>query len=342
MEITSIRTHLLEHRLETAFESASTRFARRSHVLVELICDDGTTSECLGPARANAAIVETYANWLIGQNPLETEIWALLYNALRDQGQRGLAITALSGIDIALWDIKGKHFDVPVSTLLGGRFRTSVNAYATGSFKRDGVDRAEDNASEMAGHRDAGFHACKIKIGFDPDEDLRVIRAVREAIGSEMKLMIDANHGYDTIEAARVAAAEYGIDWFDEPVVPEQLGSYRAVRTRQPIPVAGGETSHTRCGTREPIETRSVDIIQPDLCGCGGFSEARKIADFASVSRMCGERRYRSRPRFNSWRQWCLIRRATGRSSPFSNSTEPITLSAKRLSRSRSNIRRAW
>ncbi|MEK1932795.1 MAG: mandelate racemase/muconate lactonizing enzyme family protein [Pararhizobium sp.] len=288
MKIASIRTHLLEYRLETAFESASMRFDRRSHVLVEVICDDGTTGwgECLGPARANAAIVETYANWLIGQNPLETEkIWALLYNALRDQGQRGLAITALSGIDIALWDIKGKHFDVPVSTLLGGRFRTSVKAYATGSFKRDGVDRVEDNASEMAGHRHAGFHACKIKIGFDPDEDLRVIKAVREAIGPGMKLMIDANHGYDTIEAVRVgrAAAEYGVDWFEEPVVPEQLGAYRAVRVGQPIPVAGGETWHTRWGMREPIETRSVDIIQPDICGCGGFSEARKIADFASV-----------------------------------------------------------
>lgn len=288
MKIASVRTHLLEYKLETAFESASMRFDKRSHVLVEVICDDGTTGwgECLGPARANAAIVETYANWLIGLNPLETEkIWALLYNALRDQGQRGLTITALSGVDIALWDIKGKHFGVPVSTLLGGRFRESVKAYATGSFKRDGVDRIEDNALEMASHRDAGFHACKIKIGFDPAQDLQVIRAVRDAIGSDMRLMIDANHGYDAIEAIRVghAAAEYEIDWFEEPVVPEQLSAYRDVRSKQPVPVAGGETWHTRWGMREPIETRCIDIVQPDLCGCGGFTEAKKIADFASV-----------------------------------------------------------
>lgn len=288
MKIALVRTHLLEYKLETAFESASMRFDKRSHVLVEVICDDGTTGwgECLGPARANAAVVETYANWLIGQNPLETEkIWAVLYNALRDQGQRGLTITALSGIDIALWDIKGKHFGVPVSTLLGGRFRESVKAYATGSFKRDGVDRIEDNASEMAAHRDAGFHACKIKIGFDPVEDLQVIKAVREAIGPDMRLMIDSNHGYDAIEAVRVgkAAAQYDIDWFEEPVVPEQLSGYRTVRAGQPIPVAGGETWHTRWGMREPIETRCVDILQPDLCGCGGFSEARKIADYAAL-----------------------------------------------------------
>ncbi|WP_349294726.1 mandelate racemase/muconate lactonizing enzyme family protein (plasmid) [Thioclava sp. 'Guangxiensis'] len=288
MKIVAVRTHLLDHRLATAFESASMRFDRRTHVLVEIECADGTIGwgECLGPARANAAVVAAYAQWLIGQNPLETEkIWAVLYNALRDQGQRGLTVTALSGIDIALWDIKGKHFGVPVSTLLGGRFRETVRAYATGSFKRDGVDRVEDNAAEMAGHREAGFHACKIKIGFDIEEDLRVIRAVREAIGPEMRLMIDANHGYDAIEAMRVgqAAAEYGIAWFEEPVVPEQLDAYRELRARQPIPLAGGETWHTRWGFREPIETRAVDIVQPDLAGCGGFTEARRIADLAEL-----------------------------------------------------------
>lgn len=288
MKIAAVRTHLLDHRLATAFESASMRFDRRSHVLVEIECDDGTIGwgECLGPARPNAAVVAAYANWLIGQNPLETEkIWAVLYNALRDQGQRGLTVTALSGIDIALWDIKGKHLGQPVSMLLGGRFRESIRAYATGSFKRDGVDRVEDNATEMAGHAAAGFHAGKIKIGFGVEEDLRVIRAVREAIGPEMRLMIDANHGYDAVEAIRLGnrAAEYDIDWFEEPVTPEHLAAYREVRAKQPIPVAGGETWHTRWGFREPLETRAVDIAQPDLCGCGGFTEAKRIADLASL-----------------------------------------------------------
>ena len=288
MKIADIRTHLLEHKLEVAFESASMRFDRRMHILVEVICDDGTVGwgECLGPARPNAAIVDAYKPWLIGQNPLETEkIWATCYNALRDQGQRGLTVTALSGIDIALWDIKGKHFGVPVSTLLGGRFRDSVRAYATGSFKRDGVDRVQDNAEEMAGHAAAGFHAAKVKIGFGIAEDLEVIRAVREAIGPDMRLMIDANHGYDPIEAIRLgkAAADYDIDWFEEPVTPEHLAAYRDVRAGQPIPVAGGETWHTRWGFREPLETRCVDIAQPDLCGVGGFTEAKRVGDLASV-----------------------------------------------------------
>ncbi|RVV97548.1 mandelate racemase/muconate lactonizing enzyme family protein [Mesobaculum littorinae] len=288
MRIVRVETHLLDHRLAVPFESASMRFDRRTHLLVEVECDDGTVGwgECLGPAGPNAAVVRAYAGRLIGADPLQTErIWAELYNALRDQGQRGLSVTALSGIDVALWDIKGKALGQPVSVLLGGRFRDRVRAYATGSFRRDGVDRVTDNAEEAAGHRAAGFHALKIKIGFGLAEDLRVIAAVREAIGPEMRLMIDGNHGYDTLEAIELGrrAADFDIDWFEEPVVPEHLAAYREVRARQPIPVAGGETWHTRWGFREPLESRAIDIAQPDLCGCGGFTEMRRIADMAAL-----------------------------------------------------------
>jgi D-galactarolactone cycloisomerase len=288
MRIAEVRSHVLDHPLERAFESASMRFTRRRHLLVEIVCDDGTAGwgECLGPALPNAAVVAEYANHLIGRDPLDTEIlWQELYNLLRDQGQRGLAVTALSGVDVALWDIKGKRFGVPVSVLLGGRLREIVRAYATGSFRRDGTDRIEDNARECAGHVEAGFHAVKIKIGFDPAEDVAVIKAVRAAIGPDARLMIDANHGYDAVEAIKVgkAAAEYDIDWFEEPVLPEQIGAYHAVRAGQPIPVAGGETWHGRFGFRDPLETRAVDIAQPDLCGTGGFTEMRRVADLASL-----------------------------------------------------------
>ncbi|WP_137155585.1 mandelate racemase/muconate lactonizing enzyme family protein [Rhizobium sp. FKL33] len=288
MKIAEVRTHLLDYRLPTPFESASMRFDRRAHVLVEIICDNGLTGwgECLGPARPNAAVVAAYRNWLIGENPLETEkIWARLYNALRDQGQRGLSVTALSGIDIALWDIKGKFFNAPISILLGGRFRDRVKAYATGSFKRDGVDRIADNAEEVARYKAEGFHAAKIKIGFGVREDLQVIRAVREAVGPEMRLMVDANHGYDALEAVRFgqAAAELDIDWFEEPVVPEQIGAYCDVRARQPIPVAGGETWHGRFAMKDPLERRAIDILQPDLAGTGGFTEARRVVDLAAL-----------------------------------------------------------
>ncbi|MEM7498590.1 MAG: mandelate racemase/muconate lactonizing enzyme family protein [Pseudomonadota bacterium] len=288
MKIASVHTHRLVHRLETAFESASARFETRDHLLVEIACDDGTVGwgECLGPAVLNAAVVEAYAPHLLGRDPLETEIlWQALYHRFRDQGQRGLSLTALSGIDIALWDIKGKRFGVPVSTLLGGRVREDVAAYATGGFRPAGGDRAACVAAECAGYRAEGFEATKIKIGFDLAEDLATIRAVREAIGPGMRLMIDANHGYDVTEAIALgrAAAAYDIDWFEEPVLPEQLGAYRAVRAGQPIPVAGGETWHGRFGFRDPFETRCLDIAQPDICGTGGFTEMRRIADMAAL-----------------------------------------------------------
>lgn len=288
MKIIKVTPHLLDYQLDTPFESASMRFERRQHLLVEIECDNGLVGwgECLGPAKPNAAVVNAYASHLLGRNPLDTEIlWQELYNLLRDQGQRGLTVTALSGIDVALWDIKGKHFGVPISVLLGGRIREQVKAYATGSFRRDGVDRVMDNANECYQHAKAGFHAVKIKIGFGVAEDLNVIKAVREAIGNEVKLMIDANHGYNVLEAVALGnqVAEYNIDWFEEPVIPEQLSAYREVRQKQPIPVAGGETWQGRFAFQQPLTTGCIDIAQPDLCGTGGFTEMRRIADMAAI-----------------------------------------------------------
>ncbi|MBM7069058.1 mandelate racemase/muconate lactonizing enzyme family protein [Actibacterium sp. 188UL27-1] len=289
MKIAAIQTHILEHKLDTAFESASARFDHRRHLLVEVTCEDGTTGwgECLGPPALNAAVINHYKPVFLGADPLRTEpLWLQAYNLLRDQGMRGLAITALSGIDVALWDIKGKHFGMPVATLLGGRVRDSVRAYATGSFRRDGVDRVEDIAAEVADYRAQGFDAVKIKIGFDVAEDLRVIAAVRDAIGPDMALMIDANHGYDTGEAIALgqAAAPYDIAWFEEPVIPENLTAYQDVRAGQPIPVAGGETWHGRWAMQQALDARAVDILQPDLCGVGGFTEMRRVADQATLA----------------------------------------------------------
>lgn len=288
MKVAAVHTHVLDYALEQPFESASMRFERRQHCLVEIVCEDGTTGwgECLGPALPNAAVVRAYAADLIGRDPLETEkLWLELYNRLRDQGQRGLSVTALSGIDIALWDIKGKRYEEPISRLLGGRFREQVRAYATGAFRKDGSDRVQDVVDETRGYVEAGFHAVKIKIGFDVEEDLRVIAAVREAIGSERNLMVDANHGYDFLEAIEVGkrAEAFGVDWFEEPVLPEQINTYRAVRDGQPIPVASGENWHGRYAMLEPLSTRAVDIIQPDVCAVGGFSEMRRVTDMAAM-----------------------------------------------------------
>ncbi len=127
--IADIRTHLLHHPLKEPFQSSFSQFDGRAHCLVEITCEDGTTGwgECLGPAALNAAIVKAMAPLLTGADPDAIEpLWMHIYNQFRDQGQTGLTITALSGIDIALWDIKGKRCGLPVYSLLGGAFRKSV------------------------------------------------------------------------------------------------------------------------------------------------------------------------------------------------------------------------
>lgn len=288
MKIVEVRPWVLDHQLDQPFQSAFSGFTSRTTCLVEIVCDNGLVGwgEALAAPHINAAIIRSMRGLLIGKNPLDIEQhWLTLYNQFRDQGQRGAIITALSGIDVALWDIAGKHFDAPVHRLMGGAWRHRVRAYATGAFRRTSGDRIEYIAEETAGYVAEGFTAVKIKIGFDPKEDIAVCEAVRDAIGPETGFMIDANHGYDAIEAIRVgnAVEECDIDWFEEPVVPEDLESYREIRAGQPIPVAGGETWHTRWGFRDVLTDRAVDIIQPDVCGVGGLKESKKIAAMAET-----------------------------------------------------------
>jgi D-galactarolactone cycloisomerase len=286
MKITEIKTHRLYHELDEPFESSFSTFKARHHCLVEVVCDNGLIGwgECLGPAEINAGIVKSMSSMIAGRNPLDIEpIWLDVYNQYRDQGQRGVIHTALSGIDIALWDIAGKNFDAPIYQLMGGAYRTEIPAYATGGFRPVGGDHATSCAQEMADYVAQGFDAVKIKIGYGIKSDLATIQAVRDAIGPDTELMIDANHGYDTIDASEVGrrAAVYDISWFEEPVVPEALVAYKKIRSAQPIPVAGGETWHGRWAHAEALQHEAVDILQPDVCGVGGLSEARKILTLA-------------------------------------------------------------
>jgi D-galactarolactone cycloisomerase len=290
MKIAAVRTHVLRHRLppEDRFDSAFSTFFDRWACLVEIETDAGLVGwgECLGPARANAALASEMGEALVGRDPRDVEpIWFDLYAAWRDQGQRGVTMTAQSGIDIALWDLCGKASGQPIHRLLGGAFRSSVPAYATGGFRPHGRDRAAALAEETGGYAAEGFGGVKIKIGFGVEEDLAVIAAVRGAIG-DARLMIDANHGYDMAEAIALGrrAVDHGVDWFEEPVVPEHLAAYAQVRARQPIPVAAGETWHGRAAHAQAVEAGAVDILQPDVAGCGGITEMRKIVAMAETA----------------------------------------------------------
>lgn len=249
--IADVRCHVLEAKINEPFWWSFNQSDVRGSCVVEIIAEDGTSGwgECFGPSRLNAAIVNAFKPLLIGQDFRAGDlIWQTLYNQFRDQGQKGLTVTAISGVDIALWDLRGKHFEAPIHVLMGGPLRTEVKAYATGTYRRGAGDPLDYIVKEVEGYVEEGFGAMKLKIGFGVEEDLALIRAVREAIGQKVGLMIDANHGYDVIEAVELgnAIAPLNIGWFEEPVVPDELNSYCEVRARQPVPVAGGECEFTR------------------------------------------------------------------------------------------------
>ena len=288
MKITSIRTHVLEAPLSQPFAYSRAWYDTRMAMLVEIETDTGLVGwgECYGPARITEAVVNSVAPWLIGEDPLRTDfLWQMIYARLRDHGQKGVVIQGLSGIDIALWDIKGKHFNVPVHQLLGGPLRTSVQAYATGLYRRKSGDPLRYLAEEAEGYAAEGFKAVKLKVGFGIEEDAAATRAVRKAIGPGVALMVDANHAYDTVGAIRLGRTieEHDIGWFEEPVPPEDLAGYLAVKAAISIPIAGGECEFTRLGFRELLVARAVDIVQPDTCAAGGLSECKKIADMAEA-----------------------------------------------------------
>jgi D-galactarolactone cycloisomerase len=288
MKIAAVRTHVLEAPLSEPFGWSFSSTTVRASCVVEIVSEDGLTGwgECYGPARINAAVIAALAPRLVGRDPRATDvIWMDLYNHFRDYGQKGVVLSAISGIDIALWDLKGRHYGAPVHLLLGGANRTAVDAYATGTYRRTSGDPLDYIVEEVKGYAREGFKAVKLKIGFGVAEDTRLIKAVRNAIGPDIGLMLDANHGYDALEAIALgrAVADLDIGWFEEPVVPDDLDSYVEVRKGQPIPVAGGECEFTRWGFREVFTRRAIDIVQPDTCAAGGLSECKKIADMAAA-----------------------------------------------------------
>src|SRR3954454_10500070 len=215
MKITRVRTHILEAKLSQPFAYSRAWYDTRTAMLVEIETDNGLVGwgECYGPAWMTATVVQSIAPWLIGEDPSRTDVlWQMVYARLRDHGQKGVVIQGLSGIDIALWDIKGKHFGVPAHRLMGGPLRTQVRAYATGLYRRKAGDPLEYLAEEAAGYVGEGFTAVKLKVGFGAEEDAAVTRAVRDAIGPKVGVMVDANHAFDPVATIHFGRMIEGYD----------------------------------------------------------------------------------------------------------------------------------
>ncbi len=288
MKIASVKSHVLRYELPETLGYSQQYYTHRTAHLVEVRTDEDIVGwgECFGPgnvAIANKAIVEkVLAPMIEGADVLKRDvIWHKVYNLLRDHGQKGMPLQALSGVDIALWDIAGKVANLPVHALLGGAHRDRIPVYGYGMMLRPEPvnELAARFQDEAAGIRDAGFVATKMKIGLGVKDDIALATAVRKSVGDDYRFMADANHCYTTSDALMVGRAldELEAYWFEEPVAPEDHDGYRELRTALKTNIAGGEAEYNRWGWRALLECRGLSIAQPEVCALGGISEFQRV-----------------------------------------------------------------
>jgi D-galactarolactone cycloisomerase len=277
MKIVDIRTYSPVYPVADPFSNALRTTRERAFGLVEVLTDAGVTGWGEGATVPARPALDAH---VIGKNPFDYEV---IWEALHKQGVDPAAISA---VDIALWDVMGKALKQPIHQLLGGAFRTRVQAYATGLFRRERPDPTAALVEEARGYVDEGFTAMKMKVGFGRDYDVRNVAAVRRAIGDDILFAVDANCGYD-VGTAIAVGREIGkndLVWFEEPISADDVEGHIEIRRALGMRIAGAEQFRGRWAFRRMIQERALDIIQPDVCVCGGFTEYRKIAAMASAN----------------------------------------------------------
>lgn len=252
--------------------------------LVRVHTDGGLVG--LGAAYSHPDLVRTVIEGnlrahLIGEDPLRIEaLWEKMYGLTRWYGRKGVALSALGGVDIALWDLRGKIIGKPIYELLGGD-RGVVPAYASGLFWHDDVSVLEREARQ---HRDRGFRRVKMRLGRSEDYDVAAVEAARRGVGDDGDVMVDGSHRYSLEVAERMGRvlADNRVFWFEEPFPPEDLDAFVALRPRLDVPLAAGENEFGVQGFREILRAGAVDIAQPDACRTGGITESMRIARMAA------------------------------------------------------------
>ena len=235
--------------------------------------------------RGSHAVATSLRDALVGEDPLDVErLWEKMYRSVIYVGRRGIAIHAISGVDIALWDIKGKALGKPVCELLGTPVRDRIRAYASMLMP----DTPEETSERVSALKEQHFTAIKLgwgPLGKDADHDVKLATAAKEAAGDDVEILIDAGLGYvaDADTAIRVARQleELGIYWLEEPFEPDEYEAYAKLADAVEITIAAGEQDATRWGFRELIERGHVDLVQPDVTRCGGITETLRIAELA-------------------------------------------------------------
>ncbi len=228
-------------------------------------------------------IVTGLKHVVIGEDPFQTEyLWHKMYRANIYAGRRGVAIHAMSGIDLALWDIKGKALGLPVWKLLGGGFHHKLRCYASSLF-----GATPQKTYELARtYRDQGFSAVKFgwgPMGPDAKLDLELVRQGRKGLGDDADLLVDAGLAWDAKTAIQRARAfeEFNIFWLEEPLRPDDYDGYRKLSEASPLRIAAGEEESNRLSFVDLMDRGKIDVVQVDLTRCGGFTEAMKIASLA-------------------------------------------------------------
>ncbi len=287
MKIVDVHTIRLRAPIPTDRQVVSRSGVRsfRSATLVQVETDVAITG--LGSCSGNGAIVEFILEkvlkpTVLGMDPTKPEeIWQKLYFGARARqlGLRGIGFVALSGFDIALWDIAGKASNVPVYQLLGGARREKVDVYATALYP----DKTANVVKRALAFAEEGFKGIKIKLGFDLEQDMERVRAVRAAVGDKFPLMSDANQGYSLDQATRAASVleQLGLAWLEEPLFFVDVESHVRLKGATKIPIAVGENLHSRYDFEQFIARGAVDILQPDVARAGGISEVKSIAALA-------------------------------------------------------------
>lgn len=234
------------------------------------------------PALVYLIVREQLASVLIGEDPTEVEaLWEKMYALTRWYGRKGAALSAIGGVDTALWDLRGQAEERPVWSLLGGD-NDRCPAYASGLLWKDDV---KELAEEAAGYIDAGFRRVKMRLARSEAYDRAAVEAVRGAIGEDNDVIVDASMRYHLDLARRMGEflAEQRVFWYEEPFAPENIDDFTRLRGSVGVPLAAGENEFGLQGFRELIRAGAVDIVQPDACRCGGISEVWKVARLAEA-----------------------------------------------------------
>lgn len=308
MKITDVRTRVVEWRGKTVPPQphfctnpvdilelpadAMGPFRFHSWLIVEIATDTGHVGigEAALAPRVTKQVIDLYLKpILMGQNPFDSEyLWQHMYRRTMAFGRKGIGMVAISAVDIAIWDLLGKATNQPVFRLLGGKTKEKIPVYASRLYSQP----LDDLAKEAKQYKDQGYRAMKLRFGWGPADgaagmqrNLELVRTVREVIGDEIDLMADAYMGWTLDYARRMIPllAPYQLRWLEEPVIPDDIAGYAALKAMNQIPIAGGEHEFTLYGFRELLDARAVDYIQFDTNRVGGISQARKISALAEA-----------------------------------------------------------